>query len=144
MALTPYDPKANVLDLGGYTVTGYSDDDFIVIESDDDTITAMAGSDGEVCLTVNNNPLGSLKLRVLQNSQCNSILSGYHSAKTIFSMILTETNAPGDEQVRAQSERCIVRKSAPIKRGKEAQAVEWDIILLDLKQDNGGLDDGTV
>lgn len=144
MSLTPYDPKANVLVLGGWTVVAYSDDDFIEIEADDDAMTATAGAGGAVCLTVNNNPLGVLKLRVLQNSQDNSILAAYLAANTIFDMMLTETNAPGSEQVRAQSERAFVKKSAPLKRGKEAQAVEWEVVLLDLKQFNGGLDDGTV
>ena len=142
---TPYSMQKNTLDLDGYTIHGFSeDDDAVTIERDSEGMSAMAGADGEVCVSELHNPLATLKIKLLQNSAANSILAGWEAAKTMFAMLLQEANAPDGEQVRAQSEQCFVKKHAPIKRGTKAGTVEWEIQMLKAKVFNGGLDDGTV
>lgn len=141
---TPYSPLKNTLDLDGYTVQGFPEDEYITIEADADSMTATPGTDATVCLVENHNPLATMKLKLLQNSQANSVLADFERNKTVFSVMLQESNAPDGEQVRAQAEAAFVKKQAPIKRGSQHIATEWEIQLIRPKLFNGGLDDGTV
>ena len=115
-----------------------------LIEAVADSMTATPATDATVCLVENHNPLATMKLKLLQNSQANSVLADFERNKTVFSVMLQESNAPDGEQVRAQAEAAFVKKQAPIKRGNQHIATEWEIQLIRPKLFNGGLDDGTV
>jgi len=80
---TPYSPLKNTLDLDGYTVQGFPEDEYITIEADADSMTATPGTDATVCLVENHNPLATMKLKLLQNSQANSVLADFERNKTL-------------------------------------------------------------
>lgn len=73
--LTTYDAKRVVITLGSHTVSGYGEDTFINIAPVGDGTQSLAGADGEVARSMDNNPLREITLTVLQSSETNDFLS---------------------------------------------------------------------
>lgn len=75
MSVFTYDPKQYTTIIGGNIITGFSDDDFVEIEREEDAWTKKVGVDGEVTRAKSNNRSGHIILRVMQSSASNDALS---------------------------------------------------------------------
>lgn len=75
MAVFTYDPKALVVIFAGQIVSGYSDDDLIDVELDDDLWYKRTGVDGEVARALSNNHNGKVTVRLMQSSATNDSFS---------------------------------------------------------------------
>lgn len=75
MPVFQYDPKQFALIVGGETITGFSDDDFVEVEREEDAWTKKVGVDGEVTRAKSNNRSGHITLRIMQSSSSNDHLS---------------------------------------------------------------------
>lgn len=70
-----YDPKQFVTIIGGNIMDGFSDDDFVEIERDEDAFQKKVGVDGEITRAKSNNRSGKITLRLMQSSGSNDKLS---------------------------------------------------------------------
>lgn len=77
MAIFTYDPKQFTLIIGGHIATGFSDDDFIELERDEDAWMKKVGVDGEVTRAKSNNQSGHIIIRLMQSSATNDVLSAF-------------------------------------------------------------------
>jgi hypothetical protein len=75
-----YDPKQYSTIVGGNIITGFSDDDFVEIERDEDAFTKKVGVDGEITRAKSNNRAGHIILRIMQSSSSNDALSALAAA----------------------------------------------------------------
>jgi hypothetical protein len=80
MGVLQYDPKqvSVVLtksDGKTYILSGFSDDDFIEVERDEDAFTKKTGVDGQTTRAKNNARAGKVTVRLMQSSKSNDDLS---------------------------------------------------------------------
>jgi hypothetical protein len=77
MSVFQYDPKAFSMIVGGKIITGFSDDDFVEVEREEDAWMKKVGVDGEVTRAKSNNRSGHITLRIMQSSSSNDDLSAF-------------------------------------------------------------------
>ena len=75
MTVFTYDPKQFATVIAGNIITGFSDDDFVEIEREEDAWVKKVGVDGEVTRAKSNNRSGHIILRIMQSSVSNDALS---------------------------------------------------------------------
>ena len=77
MTVKTYDPKQVQIIIGGQTISGFADGEFINVERDEDMFTKVSGADGEVSRAKSNNKMGTMTLTLLGTSASNDILSAF-------------------------------------------------------------------
>lgn len=70
-----YDPTKVIVSIGGVTVTGWTDGDFITARRSSDSYTKKVGADGEVSRAKNADRTGEIELKLSQTSKANDELS---------------------------------------------------------------------
>ena len=75
MAVLQFDPKEFAVIVSGFIISGFSDDDFIEVERDEDMWTKKVGVDGEVTRAKSNNKSGHVVLRIMQSASSNDDLT---------------------------------------------------------------------
>jgi hypothetical protein len=140
MAVKTYDPKSEIITMGGVPITGYGADTFIEIEYNDDLITERAGCDGAVTRTVSASRIATAKITLQQTSMSNDMLTGLHhadllSGKGIVPFLMKSPNGT----TLAVAAEAYVKKLPAINRGKEAGDVTWTITLAEAEIVVGGI-----
>lgn len=80
MAISTYNPKRNVVILGGIPITGFADGTFIRIQQQGDGMTHKVGAQGDIARSVSPNSLHQVTLTLLPGSASNAYLTGIHKA----------------------------------------------------------------
>lgn len=71
-----YAPHEVLVTVGGLPIVAKSDDEFLVVDYNEDAATLNVGVDGEGSLSFNKNESGRFTIRVMQGSEANDILMG--------------------------------------------------------------------
>ena len=137
--LYTFDPKLLIITFGGIPLTGFAEGTVLTIERSEDMFKEYVGASGEVSRAKSNNRTGTAKLSLAQTSPANDYLS---------------TMALLDESVNAgvrpffakdglgtsifMAPQAYVKKVAPAAYGKDIQAREWTIFLVDINIFVGG------
>lgn len=134
-----YDPKDYSLIVGGHIVQGLADGTFLTVDRNNDTWAGTSGADGEYARAKSNDKSGTIVFTLMQTSQSNSVLSGFHNADEANNQgqvpVLIKDNN-GDTVVEATT--AWVRKPATIELGKEITAREWTLETGKLFMNVGG------
>lgn len=77
MALSTFDPKSVLVNIGGANISGFTDGEFLSITADNQQFTKVVGADGFTTRVKSNNYNGTLTLTLSQSSFSNDVLSGY-------------------------------------------------------------------
>lgn len=139
MAKKTYDPANVNVSFNGSIINGFAES-FIEIEYDEDTFSKQVGAGGEVTRTRNRNAGGKITLRLLQDSLANDILHAAWLADqngNLGSGVFQMDELNGTTRVVAVN--AWVMKAPVIRRGKEAQEVEWVLDTDRLDHVIGGL-----
>ena len=75
MAIKTYDPKANVVTLGGLILGGFAENKFLSVKRVTDTFSDQVGASGEVARSKSNDRRGEIELTTLASSATNDALS---------------------------------------------------------------------
>ena len=76
MAVSTFDPQLVLISVGGATISGYADGEFLSIVADNQQFSKVVGADGFTTRVKSNNYNGSLTLTLSQSSPSNDFLSG--------------------------------------------------------------------
>lgn len=119
------------LSVAGYTIdSGFADGEFVNIEMASDDFTDKVGADGEVARAKTNDRRATIKIKLLQTSQGNDLLSALRTL---------DINAPNGAGVGAfllrdrsgllvaQADKCWISKPPAIGRGREIGECEWTL-----------------
>lgn len=134
-----YDPKQYSLIVGGHIVGGFADGTFLTVARNNDTWALTMGADGEGARAKSNDKSGTFVFTLLQTSNSNSVLSGFHTADELSNggqvPVLVKDNN-GDTVLEATT--AWVRKPADVELGKEITAREWTVETDNLSMLVGG------
>lgn len=123
-----YDPKQYSLIVGGHIVNGFADGTFIRVARNNDSWALAVGADGEGARAKSNNKSGTFVFTLLQTSQSNSVLSGFHNADELNNggqvPVLVKNNNGDDIHEAATA---WVRKPADVELAKEITNREWTV-----------------
>jgi hypothetical protein len=130
MAVNPktYDAGGVFATYGGALLEGYAEGEFLSYEQENDSISAAQGPDGEVALTIRQNTLGTLTVRLMQTSAANASLSTmlHLQAQPGYTFPACEVyNVNGGESVTA-SKAWLMGPPATV-FGDESGVREWKI-----------------
>ncbi len=75
-----YNPAEIVLTVNGFPITGKGEDEFLVVEKDEDDSLMTIGVDGEAAVSRNKNDSGTFTITVLATSASNDILMAAYAA----------------------------------------------------------------
>lgn len=132
-ALKTYSADEVSLSLAGYQIdSGFADGEFVSVEPAADDFTDKAGADGEVARAKTNDRRATAKVKVLQTSQANDLLS---QLRTL------DINAPNGAGVGVfllrdrsggllvRAEKAWIQKPPTVSRGREIAEYEWTLRL---------------
>lgn len=142
MAIKTYDPKENILIVGGSIIGGYQDGEYINAERTEDMYTKYSGADGEAARAKSNNKWIRLVCTLAQTSLSNDVLSALakldeESNRGVVPVIFKEINATS----LIFSANGFISKMPPIVRSKEIGGVAWAFDLAQAEQYIGGTQD---
>ena len=79
----------------GTPITGFADGAFADIARAVESATLFVGADGEATVVYNPNKSGSIVVRLAQTSPSNAVLSLLEATRTVFAVIVKDTNGNG-------------------------------------------------
>lgn len=139
MAVRTYDPKATIIIVGGFPISGFADGTFVKVTRSSDAFAKSVGADGDTTRIKSNDLSGEIIITLSQTSQGNDILSAL--------AVRDELTNTGVVPVSVKdllgtstfvSASCWVRKQADAENGKEAATREWVLDVADLAVFVGG------
>lgn len=126
-----HDARNYILNFDGVTFQGFGDGDAISVEAPTETVKAKVGAFGEVAVSLNRNPLYTVKANLHQTSSMNGVLRTMYrdqwqdSRKVLRTMSLT--NRVTREVWRG---RAFLVQDSGFKVGSEIQNNEWQFGLI--------------
>lgn len=134
-----YNPKDVSVIFGPWIMTGFAEDSKVVVERDEDAVNAVAGTDGQVSRSINNNKMGTVKLSLAQVSESNAVLSAAAAQDEAFSNAIypltVKDNGGNDLHISLSA---WVQKMPASNYNKNVEAREWTIRCADLSMFVGG------
>lgn len=124
-----YSPKNIVVAFGSHMPSGWAEDSFITITEQGDGVTDTAGADGEVVVSISDDPRFEVKVVFSYGSATNNyLLNMYNRNKQVpgsgfFPVLIRDL---GDNP-KFQASSAWVSKPAPITYGKTGGNQEWTI-----------------
>ena len=124
-----YSPKNIIAAFGSHMPSGWAEDSFITITEQGDGVTDTAGADGEVVVSISDDPRFEVKVVFSYGSATNNyLLNMYNRNKQVpgsgfFNILIRDL---GDNP-KFQASTAWVSKGAPIVYGKTASTQEWTI-----------------
>ncbi len=135
MAAPLYDAKNFNISVGGIIITGVADDSFFELDIPDWGVEGMAGAYGEAGRIVKNKQIGTLKLTLLQWSASNEYLSSLiQSDLTLYTGARDIIIQDNIGTTFAHLVNGYVKRWPNIKRGVNAENVEWELEFLNVQQ----------
>lgn len=121
-----YDPVLHKVSAFAIPVQGFADGDAIETELDEQDFTEKVGLHGDVVVTRNHNPLGTIRLILQAESPSNDRLSAQRTlgrTSPLFFGPFRLQNLNGTTLISAS--RCWIQKPPSLPVGKESGNVEW-------------------
>lgn len=81
-----FDPKKTVVTFAGIPISGFDEDEFVLMEPNEELFNLQVGADGEATRTRNNNNSGRITITLLSTSASNDALSA---------LFTLDANTPG-------------------------------------------------
>lgn len=130
--VTAYSADEQDLSIAGLQIdSGFAEGEFVTIEMEGDDFTDKAGADGEVVRAKSNDRRATIKVKLLQGSLGNTLLSQLRQ---------TDINAPNGAGVGvfqlidrssgvrvAYAQKSWISKPPAVSRGKEGVEYEWTL-----------------
>ncbi len=127
--VTVYSPKNVLCTMGIHIASGFTEDGFITITPQGDGVTDEAGADGEVVISIPDDPRYEIKLVLQYGSKTNNwLLKQYNNNKQtpgngLFNMQVKDLGSNPD----FTASKAWVSKPAPCAYGKAGQSQEWTL-----------------
>lgn len=135
-----YDPKEHSIIFGG-PMSGFADDQMIEIEWDEDAFEDIVGVDGETTRSDNGNNNATAKIKLMQSSNSNDVLSALYNLDKLTpggAGVVPFTIKDGQGTTLIVAGSAYVKKLPTVTRGKKAGPQEWTIRLVNPKVFIGG------
>lgn len=134
--MSTYNPEeVNVVVLG-IPIQGVMDGTFFEAEFQEAGITLYVGAQGFATFVENANKSGMLKFTTSQKSPSNGALSAAYAARAVGPVLMTDSS--DDVETVVSGARAAISKHAPIRRGKEIQGYEWEVLIEKMVMGAGG------
>lgn len=141
MSLKVYDVKAVTIAAGGIPlVAGFSDGEVVRIERGA-AFATKRGVDGQVTRYATNDRSAKIRVRLMQSSDGNAVLSAFHeldksntNGAGIFPFVVKDRQGTS----KYNAARCWVAKPPEVSFAGEAQVREWELETDDLESFDGG------
>lgn len=134
--MSVYRPTDVSLSVIGVPIQGVMDSTWIEIDFQEDQMMLYKGAQGFGTFVVNANRSGLLKFTTSQKSPSNALLSAIALAGTVGPFQMKDSS--DEVKTVAAGAQCAIKKHAPIKRGKEIQGYEWEVLIDELVMTAGG------
>lgn len=124
-----YSPKNVICALGSHMPSGWAPDSFINITEQGDGVTDESGVDGEVVISISDDPRYEIKMVFLYGSATNTyLLNQYNRNKRspgsgFFNVLIRDLGG----NPKFQAAKAWVSKPAPLAYGAKAGTQEWTI-----------------
>ena len=135
-----YDYNQVAVIIGGVQATGMAEgDDVVMVEMDADAWNLTVGADGESTRSKSNNNAGTFKIKLMQTSDMNDILSSYYQADKLsnngkFPVMIKDNSG----RSLHMAEQAWVQKLPAAGYGANAKEREWVIRTGELVNTVGG------
>ncbi len=121
-----YDPKKNIIIYGGRQLTGFAEDDMIVIKPLGDGMQIYSGADGEVGRSVDPNRTFEVKVSLATSSKSNDYLSEcYNKDRRTGSYMLPLTIKDLSGSTLFFAKQAWVQNFPESKRGRKIDNQDW-------------------
>jgi hypothetical protein len=132
--LGTYDPEKVTMNFGPYTISGFSDGDFIKASPmDADLYKIHVGAHGEMARTKNPNKVGFITFTLKATSPSNKILDAIKNSGTPVPVLMKDSS---DSAFIATAANAWVTKQPEHTRGVEESKVEWVVACDELLMSN--------
>lgn len=127
--VTVYSSKNIICSMGTHIPSGFAEDSFISVTPQGDGVTDEAGADGEVVISITDDPRFEIKLVLQYGSKTNAwLMKQYNNNKQmpgsgIFNMQVKDLG----QNPNFTASKAWVSKPAPIAYGKTAPTQEWTL-----------------
>ena len=119
--VTVYSPKNVLCTMGIHIASGFTEDGFITITPQGDGVTDEAGADGEVVISIPDDPRYEIKLVLQYGSKYNN--NKQTPGNGLFNMQVKDLGSNPD----FTASKAWVSKPAPCAYGKTGQSQEWTL-----------------
>lgn len=121
-----YDPKKNIIIYGGRQLTGFAEDDMIIIKPLGDGMQIYSGADGEVGRSVDPNRTFEVKVSLATSSKSNDYLSEcYNKDRRTGSYMLPLTIKDLSGSTLFFAKQAWVQNFPESKRGRKIDNQDW-------------------
>ncbi len=121
--------------------SGFSEGEFVSIEMNADDFGDKAGSDGEVAINKTNDRRATIKIKLLQTSEGNDLLSALRlvgingtGGAGVGAFLLNDRSGA----LVARADKCWISKPPTISRGREVSEYEWTLRAANMELIVGG------
>lgn len=129
-----YDAKKVTLVVDGVFITGFADGSFVSSEKDEEAFSSKVGAQGDVAISVTNNPLGTVKFTLQQESPSMSYLKKKSKSLKEFPVWITAPGANGKTE-KSGGTRALIKKSPGREYEEEAGSREYELQVFDYTED---------
>nr|DAP16357.1 MAG TPA: Protein of unknown function (DUF3277) [Caudoviricetes sp.] len=124
--MTTYDAKDCTIMVNGVYITGLGED-MVTGEKDEDNYETSVGAQGDVCISMKNDPLGTITVTVQPTSPQKGFLLDLAKIRDPFSLWVTN-KVLGE---RMGGTKALLKKAPEITRGAEAEDMEFEFGVFD-------------
>lgn len=134
-----YNPKKVAVIIGGFTMSGFADGEFVSVAMDNDQWDLKVGTDGEGTRSKSNDFSGTIKVTLMQSSDSNAILQAFWNSDRlsdsgVFPVLIKDNSGKS----LYAADQCWVQKQTEGKFGKTVESREWMIRTDNLIPLEGG------
>ncbi len=139
MALSTYDPAQVAVIVNGFTMGGFADGTFVLVERDEDAWSLTVGTDGEATRSKSNNRSGTITITLLNSSDSNTVLDGFANSDEVSNAgVVTVFIKDNSGTTLATAEQAWVQRKASTEFAREATEREWVLRTGELILSPGG------
>lgn len=126
-------PKKWTMMLGGIFIrSGYADGEFFTAEPESDSVGSVAGTDGEVAVSVLYDMRWNITLKLLQSGDANSVLSQLYNLKRRSDIgFFPALFKHADTGEYLSGANCCVMRAPNPSQDRTATAREWKLLLAE-------------
>lgn len=124
--MTTYDAKDCTVMVNGVYITGLGED-MITGEKDEDNFETTVGAQGDVCISIKNDPLGTVTVSIQSTSPQKNFLLGLANVKQPFPIWIVNKTL----QERLGGSKALLRKTPELSRGSEVEDMEFEFGVFD-------------
>lgn len=126
-----YDSEKHDLIVGSTRISDYAEDVKLSIEYEEDFRTVTVGVDGSTTTNERHNRNALIKIKILQSSPLNAILTALANSDKEFTVAHIDRNFTGD--IGAFASKAHFTKISTLEIGGDAKGREWTIRAINLK-----------